>query len=348
MMPQPAMPSVLEAIDASLKYTGRILFREFDFQKWLAMGFCAFLAGLGEGGGFGGGNPFALKRKDVFPPEFGPWVTGHLPLVIGLGAGIAVFAVALGILITWLGSRGQFMFLDAVVHDSARVSEPWHRYRRLGNSLFVFRLVLGLAGLAALLVVAGGALLLAWPALAAGQFDVRAAVAAAGGLCLLFPLAMVLILVKLMLRDFVVPVMAKRDLTAMEAFKFLRAEILRGRAGAFVRFYLMTFVMAVAAGILITLLTCLTCCIAGLPYISSVVFLPVLVFFRSTSLFFLGQVGEEWRLLDNGGPPAPATPGGPDSPTPPGHGAPQESAAPFETPDAMRPGDPAEPPIQPS
>lgn len=348
MMPEPGVPSVLEAIDASLKYTGRILFREFDFQKWLAMGFCAFLAGLGEGGGFGGGNPFGLRRKDMFPPGLGPWVSDHLPLIIGLGAGIFLFAVALGILLTWLGSRGHFMFLDSVVHDRALVSEPWHRYRRLGNSLFVFRLFLGLAGLAALLVVAGGALLLAWPALVARQFDARAAVAAAGGLCLLFPLAMVLILVKLLLRDFVVPVMAKRDLTAMEAFKVFRAEILRGRAWAFVRFYLMTIVMGLAAGILIALLTCLTCCIAALPYVSSVVFLPVLVFFRCTSLFFLGQMGEEWRFMDNGGTTTPQPPGDPESPAPQGQGTTPGSVVPSATPEIVPPAKPVEPPIQPS
>jgi hypothetical protein len=42
---------------------------------------------------------------------------------------------------------------------------------------------------------------------------------------------------------------------------------------------------------------CLTCCLALLPYLSSVVFLPIHVFFRCYSLKFLEQFGEEWRIL---------------------------------------------------
>jgi len=47
---------------------------------------------------------------------------------------------------------------------------------------------------------------------------------------------------------------------------------------------------------------CLTCCVALLPYVSSVVFLPVHVFFRSYSLCFLEQFGEEWRIIQEPAP----------------------------------------------
>jgi hypothetical protein len=36
---------------------------------------------------------------------------------------------------------------------------------------------------------------------------------------------------------------------------------------------------------------------AAIPYVASVVFLPVGVFFRAYPLAFLEQVGPEWRLL---------------------------------------------------
>ena len=54
---------------------------------------------------------------------------------------------------------------------------------------------------------------------------------------------------------------------------------------------------AVAALILVMFLSCLTCCVAGLPYVGSVVFLPIYVFFRGYSLYFLAQCGEEWKML---------------------------------------------------
>jgi hypothetical protein len=47
---------------------------------------------------------------------------------------------------------------------------------------------------------------------------------------------------------------------------------------------------------------CCTCFLAGLPYLSSVAFLPIFVCFRSYSLYFLEQFGEEWRFI--GIPPA--------------------------------------------
>jgi hypothetical protein len=44
------------------------------------------------------------------------------------------------------------------------------------------------------------------------------------------------------------------------------------------------------------LVTCLTCCLAALPYIGTVIVLPVPVFFRSFSLLFLRQFGADWDV----------------------------------------------------
>ena len=144
-----------------------------------------------------------------------------------------------------------------------------------------------------------------------------------GGACLLVPVALILALLKALLRDFVVPIMYKRDLSAMEAFRVFRHGILPGRVLPLVLFYLMALVMGLAAAVLVILATCMTCCIAALPYISSVVFLPVFIFFRCYSLYFLEQVGTEWRIIGRpeGGPPpnppAAATPGSVSSPEEP-------------------------------
>ena len=57
------------------------------------------------------------------------------------------------------------------------------------------------------------------------------------------------------------------------------------------------FVLWIPALLLILLGCCFTCCVALLPYLSSVAFLPIFVFFRCYSLGFLAQFGEEWRIL---------------------------------------------------
>ncbi len=317
--------SVMDAIEAALDRTKRTLFQPFDLGKWFMLGFCAFRATLGQGGGgYTGGNPFGAGKGDEFH-KVGPWVAEHLTLVLTAGAAILLVGLALGILLTWLSSRGEFMFLDGVARDRAEVVEPWHRFRRLGNSLFVFRVILGLLGLGAVLLIAGAGVLLAWSSLQARHFDARAIGAIVGGACLLAPVALFLALLKALLRDFVVPIMYKRGLTAMGAFRVFRHGILPGRVLPLVLFYLMALVMGLAAAILIVLGTCITCCIAALPYIGSVVFLPVFVFVRCYSLYFLEQVGEEWRIIERpeGGPPGPP-------PTPPAVAAPGSVSSPNE------------------
>src|SRR5438046_8540925 len=44
------------------------------------------------------------------------------------------------------------------------------------------------------------------------------------------------------------------------------------------------------------LVTCLTCCLASLPYVGTVIVLPIPVFFRSFSLLFLRQFGSDWDV----------------------------------------------------
>ena len=348
-------PSVMDALDASMARTKRILFAPFDAGKWFALGFCAFLAQLGQGGGYTGGNPFGGGAKNVdVVDKVEPWVMGHLALVLSVGAAVLLFALALGILLTWLSSRGEFMFLDGVVRDRGAVSEPWQRFRRQGNSLFVFRVVLGLAGFALVLLIIGLGLLVAWPAVRERHFDVRSIAVMLGGGCLLILVALALILVKVLLRDFVVPIMYRRDIAATEAFQVFRGEVLPGRVGNFVLFYLMGLVIGLAAAVLIVVGTCITCCIAALPYISSVVFLPILVFFRAYSISFLEQCGDEWHLTGSSQqpplppalPPEPATSPSPKEPGPdavplePEGGAGVEPVPPSGAPDLPSPSGP--------
>ena len=58
LSPRPREIGVTEPIDPALELVKRMLFRPFDLSKWIIIGFCAWLAGLGEsgGGGFTGFN----------------------------------------------------------------------------------------------------------------------------------------------------------------------------------------------------------------------------------------------------------------------------------------------------
>ncbi|HNX95398.1 MAG TPA: hypothetical protein PKL14_09575 [Holophaga sp.] len=296
------MISIGEAFSSAIARTKRILFQPFDAGKWFTLGFCAFLANLCSGGGGGGGSRFNVptgggNTGSSGGPEFDAcarWVMGHLPLVITLGVLLAMFVITLMVVFQWLGSRGAFMFLDGVIRDRGSVVEPWHRFQKPGNNLFLFRLLLGLATLVLLALIAALALGLAWHDLRSRHFGAGAVVALATGLPLFILWALGASLLDQVLTDFVVPIMYRRGISTMSALRVWWRELVPGHGWEFVSFYLLKLALALAAFIAILLGTCCTCCLAALPYIGTVFFLPLYVFFRCYSLGFLEQFGEEW------------------------------------------------------
>ena len=67
---RPREISVVEPVSPALERVKQMLFKPFDLAKWITIGFCAWLAGLGEsgGGGFNYGNPSiktAVSRRNI-------------------------------------------------------------------------------------------------------------------------------------------------------------------------------------------------------------------------------------------------------------------------------------------
>ena len=231
------------------------------------------------------------------------------------------------------------MFLDGVATNRGAVSGPWNRFREAGGSLFRLRLVVGLGGLAVVLVVGAAALAMAWPAIRGGTLTAGALAAIVAGACIIAPLAIALIGLQLVIRDFVVPIMYRRGATATASLVAFKEEVLPGRVMPFLLFYAMFIVLGIAAGILMLLGMCLTCCVAALPYLSSVAFLPVFVFFRCYALCFLQQVAPEWTIL----PPSQKGMSPPVDPSPESEGPSPVVSAPSEEPTMGSAAGPAAP-----
>lgn len=282
------------------------LFEPFDFVKWLVLGFAAWLAGLGSGPG-GGGSNFSGD-----PTEIGDAIGGaisstiHNVLAISV-AGMVGLAVLLFIaLLLWLSSRGKFIFLDNVVHNRAEIVAPWGRFRRLGDSLFLWRLAFVLIVVS---VIAAAVIIPALPAamLTGGSFDELSFFALSTwgiffGL-LLFVVVIASLYIGLFLDSFIVPIMYRFDLTATEAWRFL-VPWLRARTGHFILYGLFVLLLTLAYAVLAILLCFLTCCIAALPYLGTVVLLPVWVAYRCFSLEWLRQFDPGFDVWG----PAPGSP----------------------------------------
>jgi hypothetical protein len=338
--------SVIAPVDPALRYTRRLLFERFDIGKWFALGFTAFLASLGQGGGLnpgfhgGGRSPAGEGGAQVLEG----WLRDHLALIVAVAAAILLLAVALGLLFAWLSSRGKFMFLDNLVKGRADVADPWERFRAPGNALFLFRVAVGLGGMAAGLGVTALGLLLAYPDIRDHRLGPRSIVAFCLGLFLLLVLVLLLGLLRLAVEDFVVPIVYRRGLSPVAALRLFRDEMLAGNEGTLLLYVLARIVIALVTGVLVLIGTCLTRCIAGLPYLSSVAFLPLLVFTRAYSLYFLAEFGPEWRLLPEEGPSAPVSPeAAPAAAEAPFQPLPGEAGEPAGTPPAKNPSPDEEP-----
>jgi hypothetical protein len=66
------------------------------------------------------------------------------------------------------------------------------------------------------------------------------------------------------------------------------------RPGAFILYVLVKIVIAVVLALIGLIACCLTCCIVLLPYIGTVVLLPIHVFRQAYPLYFLGQFGPRY------------------------------------------------------
>jgi len=307
--------NVVEPVSPALEHVKRMLFRPFDLGKWFIIGFCAWLACLGEGGAGSGGNfnfrngvhQRATDLRQVLD-EIKNYVLNNLDWIIPLAALAVLFILGLGLLFLWLNSRGKFMFLHCVALNRAEVTEPWSKFGAEANSLFWFRLVMGLVGMVLTLPLLGIIAVMIIRMIYHGEPDVGAILMAAGLALVFFGVVIVFAIVKKLTMDFVVPIMFLRRSGCLAAWReFYR--LLCTHFWQFVLYILFQIVLSMAIGVLILMAVLITCCCAGclmaLPYLGTVLLLPVLVFQRAYSLFFFAQFGPEYNVFP---PPPPAAP----------------------------------------
>lgn len=290
--------SVIEAIPAAFRRMTRTLFEPFDLGKWFVMGFCAWLASLGDGGVSPSLN-FNIRGSPLQAdfPDLREWLSEYWPVIALVAILLFLAGLAFTLLILWLSSRGKFMFLDGVVYNRGAVVDPWHRYRQPANSLFGFRVLYGLAILLALALVAAACLGLAWVDIARGSFGPAALAAILIGGASLLAIILAAGIISSLVDDFVVPVMYLRGQRVMAAWGIVWRELVQGHLGLVLLFYVVKILLAIAIAAIALAAMCLTCCLAALPYLGTVILLPLFVFVRCYSLCFIEQYGPEWRVF---------------------------------------------------
>ena len=303
----------------------KILFQPFDLKKWFIIGFAAWLANLGRGGG--GFNYRLNRREEVQKVNEAISQIPHPILIFGVSL-LILFVLASIVLFAWLRARGGFMFIDCIVKNRAAIAEPWREFRKEGNSYFLFSLVatfvfIIFAALLALpliiLAIKGGYYL----NLRRDHLDIYALLMIGGWIFVI----LLVIVAWVLIATFMVPVMYRRRCPAYEAF-CAALSLIAAHPGDILLYCLFLIVLAIATGLISCLAICATCCIAALPYLGTVILLPVFVLFRSFSLVFLRQFGPgydvwvglippEFLSVLSGAPPIPPTAQPPNLPPEP-------------------------------
>ncbi len=306
--------SAADAISHAVERSKQLLF-PLKGDKWFALGFTVFMAQCGEGGGsvqipsFPGGSsgpsipsgPHGPTGSGGggMPAEFQKMIDqvaralhDDLALYVSLAIGGLLLTVGLWIFVLWFSSRAKLMFVESVIWDRVALGAQWTRAAELGMSLFKFRAWLSVGSGLLVMLGLGAGVLVAFADWQAGNFlGTRALIGYSLFGFTVFFLGFPLAITFLLLDDFVVPLMVVRNVKVREAWRICRAEVLSGNVGGVVLFYLLRFVLSIAVSVAALILSCVTCCFTAIPYIGTVIMLPIFVFSRSYPLYYLEQLG---------------------------------------------------------
>jgi hypothetical protein len=295
----------------------RMLFKPFNLELWLTLGFASFLADP-----FPGGHNHSLSlhhdpaRREMLRralERVGEFFSSPVHVALAATAGTLIL-VAL-ILCAWVTSRGRFIFLDNVAHERTGIVEEWTKFAKIGNSLFLWRvgfwIVIGVVFCAVTIPFLGALGFHAW--LEPAQFPFASLIAIPIFLMILIPLGLIAAFVGLLFQDFVEPIMYRHDVKVGEAWGRL-VPLLRDHFGSFLLYALFVLLLTVVVAAATVAVSLMTCCLGflvfALPYVASVVLLPVAVTLRALGPEFLAQFGADFAALQAPRPAAPpATPG---------------------------------------
>ena len=167
---------------------------------------------------------------------------------------------------------------------------------------------LGLAGMVLILLPLVLGIVLVVRMICHGSPDVGAILAIIGLGLGIFLVAILFAIIRKFLVDFIVPLMFLRQFGCLAAWREF-AGLVSVHFWSFVLYLLFQILLTMAISIVVmavALATCCCCCFLLVPYLGTVLLLPVIVFQRSYSLYFLAQLGADFDVF--AAPAMPPTP----------------------------------------
>jgi len=290
----PAKIEILAPFGAAFEWMKAMLFRPFDLGRWLTIAFAAFISGSWGSGANFRWNQWSRGNWNYRMHRYGDFSDGTIPawLIALIVVGV-LLAMVLVFLWMWVSARGRFIFTDCVVRNRAAISEPWREYRHEGNSYFLFSLVVGF-GIFVLMALLILVIVVPLGLFSQNQDATNFGLALIPLLCF-GSIFVILVVLFSVVSHFMVPVMYRRRCSAREAFADVTKLILHN-PGPFILFVLFGIALAIGVAVIGTAVMCATCCVGGLPYISTVLLLPAIVWLAAYRLLFLRQFGDQYDV----------------------------------------------------
>lgn len=250
--------SAIQAISPAFEQTRRQLFQPFRMDFWTRLAVVSLVTGEFAGGGCSGAQGFNFPTrgggrgsKELLFSWAGTDPQQLLRFLPWLLAGLAA-VIALGLLWAYIATVYRFILLDAVLTGGCDLGQGWRRRQPEGARFFLWLLGFGLASWAALAILVGGPLFLAWRGgifREPGQHVVLLVLGGIGFFFLFAAFVLFNVLVDFFSKDFVVPLMAAENLGVWDAWRRL-LPMVGAEKSAYAGYALMKIVLAVGSAIL--------------------------------------------------------------------------------------------------
>jgi len=207
------------------------------------------------------------------------------------------------VLFIWLQSRFEFIFLDNILQNHTKITEPWDTFSVEGQTLFKWRIIFITGYMLVLLMEFA---LLATVVFAMCMDSIKSGVLSSTGmagivigvallLILILPTMVLCSLVVFVIKHFIIPLMYDKAIGVGQAWRIVKPVLLGHRMDFFI-YLLVRIAIAMGAGVITIMVfygTCMLCCTSCIPflgaYVLAVIMLPVHVFSRIMAVEFARQ-----------------------------------------------------------
>ena len=260
-----------DSITLAIEHTKQQLFKPFRIGQWTKLAFVGLLAGeLGANGCNRSNFHFPVHPGAGPHPRFLGTLGVETALVIALVAAAIIAALAIGIILMYVGSVMRFVLFDSIVARECHIRWRWSRRLGSGWRYFVWKLVYLFLTTVAISSLVGIPLAFAFAKGWLNQPKEHLPALVLGGIILflvlvIFAVATAVVLV--LTKDFVIPQMALEDVDPMEGWRRLW-QMMKAEKGAYAAYIGMKIVLAIVVGILMGIATLILGVIIAVPSIA--------------------------------------------------------------------------------